>query len=659
MNAVADSQSSMTEPVREGAVPDERRILLLAPTGNDARLTQAFLTEAGVFVEVCRSMGELCGSLRRGCGAVVLAEETLDPQSVEALVETLQEQPSWSDTPIAIITGGGEAVRLRLRRLTASGSVGNVTLLERPFHPETLLSTVEVALRARQRQYQVRDLLRSQRASERRLQNVLETISDAFVTLDKSWRFTYVNRSYLRLVAPLYSSVQELLGQSAWEKFPGLHGSEVALFCERAMAAQTPGSFEFYYAPLKVWLEVHVSPSPEMLSIYLRDVTERKHAEASLRQAKEAAEAANQSKDRFLAVLSHELRTPLTPVLMTVAALEVDPELRPDVREDLTMIRRNVELETKLIDDLLDISRIISGKLRLRLQPLDLNDAVRQVCGICRSQVLEKGIRLHCELKESVGSVNADPARLQQVLWNVFKNAAKFTPEGGSIYVTTSRLESDRLQVQVRDTGIGIERETLPRIFDAFEQGDGGITRQFGGLGLGLAISKALVELHHGNIRAESPGPSGGATFTIELPVAEPTQADASSRRLVDPAGEARPWRLLIVEDHADTARTLGRLLRAAGYMVKIAHDAASALELAATEEFDLVVSDLGLPDATGHELMQRLRERHAIKGIAMSGYGMEEDTRRSQAAGFSEHLVKPVTVPQLREAIRRVIGEE
>jgi len=323
------------------------------------------------------------------------------------------------------------------------------------------------------------------------------------------------------------------------------------------------------------------------------------------------------------------------------------------------MIRRNVELETKLIDDLLDLSRITSGKLRLRLESVKVNEAICQVCNICRSQILEKGIRLHRDLGSEADCVRADPARFQQILWNVLKNAAKFTPEGGEIFVTTALVAGGILRVQVRDTGLGIAPEVLPRIFDAFEQGDPRITRQFGGLGLGLAISKAIVELHGGTISVASDGIGKGSTFTIDLTAVAASADSRGSSRLADGAGSAREMRLLVVEDHVDTARTLGRMLARLGYEVKTTHDVASAVELAANERFDLLISDLGLPDATGYELMKRIRAFSSLKGIAMSGFGMDDDIRKSREVGFSEHLVKPLDVQRLQDAIRRVVTSE
>jgi len=400
-----------------------------------------------------------------------------------------------------------------------------------------------------------------------------------------------------------------------------------------------------------------LSPSGEVLGAInmLVDITTRKEAEVALHVAKESAEAANHSKDRFLAILSHELRTPLTPVLMAVASMEVDPDLPEAMRSDIGMIRRNVEVETRLIDDLLDLSRIASGKMRLHLTSVDMNKATRDVCDICRLHIAERNIHLHVKLDHRTGNVEADPARLRQILWNILKNAIKFTPPGGSIVVRTLRKSDGYASAEVRDTGMGIAPEDLPRIFEAFGQASEQITREYGGMGLGLAISKALVELHHGKLEATSAGLGKGATFMVELPRATSADVDylAAPRQTVNTGQQLR---LLLVEDHADTSDTLCRLLRGTGYAVRTCSSVAEALERIEHETFDLIVSDLGLPDASGYELMRQIRTRSLIKGIAMSGYGMEEDVQRSRDAGFSDHLVKPIKLDQLEQAIRRVL---
>jgi len=242
------------------------------------------------------------------------------------------------------------------------------------------------------------------------------------------------------------------------------------------------------------------------------------------------------------------------------------------------------------------------------------------------------------------------------------KNAAKFTPDRGEIYVSVSAVDGDHLRIQVRDTGIGIAPEVLPKIFEAFEQGDDSVTREFGGMGLGLAISKGLVEMHGGTIRAESGGKQRGSTFTVELPSI--SRQDHAHTTPAERNGSNGDLQVLVVEDDADTARVLSRLLGASGHNVKTAGSAAAALELAGMannsgEPFDVMVSDIGLPDKTGYELMQAIKDRYSIKGIAMSGYGMDEDLRKSREAGFSDHIVKPPNFVQLERMIRRVVAQE
>jgi PAS domain S-box-containing protein len=499
----------------------------------------------------------------------------------------------------------------------------------------------------------------------RHLAAIVESSEDAIISKDLNGTIMSWNQGAERLFG---YRADEVIGKPITILIPSDRQDEEREILRRIRQGQRVDHYETVRqrkSGARVDVSLTISPLRDKEGVIIgaskiaRDITERKRTERELEHAKEAAEAASRSKDRFLAVLSHELRTPLTPVLMTAALRERDPDLPPPLQADMAMIRRNVELETKLIDDLLDLSRITSSKLNLRLESLDLNAAVHQVCDICRSQIQEKGIRLIINLDQSIAAVTADASRLQQVLWNVLKNAAKFTPEGGTIDVSTSRGDEGRMRMQVRDSGVGIAPEMLPKIFDAFEQGDAKVTKQFGGLGLGLAISKALVELHRGAIRVESPGVGAGCTVTVELPAAAPPKENSSSG--LDAAGTQPPdqvMRLLIVEDHADTAQLLKRLLEACGYAVATAGSVAEAREAAERECFDILVSDLGLPDGTGCDLMRQLQDRYSLKGIAMSGYGMDEDVRMSMEAGFSEHLVKPVDISALERAILKLASQ-
>jgi PAS domain S-box-containing protein len=378
-------------------------------------------------------------------------------------------------------------------------------------------------------------------------------------------------------------------------------------------------------------------------------------------------EAANRAKDHFLATLSHELRTPLTPILAVSSSLGIDERLPESVRTGLEMIRRNVELEARLIDDLLDLTRVASGKLELRNEPTDVHQVIRQAFEICGGPALA-GWRLIEDLAAEEHVVWADPSRLTQVFWNLFNNALKFTPDGGTLTLRSRTEEGaaqpDRtgapcLVVEVADSGIGIEAEALPHIFDAFVQGRAGLTRRTGGLGLGLAISRAIVEAHGGSLTATSSGADRGAVFTVRLPLdGLATAADRGApQEEAAVAAPGRPLRILLVEDHADTSETMARLLAAMGHQVTAAATAAAALAAAETADFELVISDLGLPDGDGYDLMRALRRRRPISGIALSGYGRDEDIARGRAAGFDLHLTKPVSLPALRTAIAQVAG--
>jgi signal transduction histidine kinase len=390
-----------------------------------------------------------------------------------------------------------------------------------------------------------------------------------------------------------------------------------------------------------------------------QDRSARRQAERDVREARDLAEAANRAKDHFLAVLSHELRTPLTPVLTAIQTMEADPNLAVEFREPVQMIRRNVQLEVKLIDDLLDLTRVSRGKLELNLQPTEAHESIRQVISICSSDLRGKRLSITTDLSAKQCTVRADPARLQQILWNLLKNAVKFTPEGGSISVTTRDDPAGQFEASVSDTGIGIDPEILPKVFDAFEQGGKGITRQFGGLGLGLAISRALAEQHGGRLFATSEGLGKGSTFFLRLPI---VAVDAGASNTVLPQTKANrdalnDCRILLVDDHLDTARAMGRLLKRWGCDVQTADSVASALKAADALKFDVLISDIGLPDGSGLDLIRQLKARYPVKGIAVSGFGMEEDLTSSRSAGFSEHLVKPVDLGQLEVTLRKVLA--
>jgi signal transduction histidine kinase/CheY-like chemotaxis protein len=372
---------------------------------------------------------------------------------------------------------------------------------------------------------------------------------------------------------------------------------------------------------------------------------------------------ANAAKDQFLALLSHELRNPLTPVIAMVGELEASAPSSPTTRQALEVIRRNVELEARLIDDLLDVTRIAKGKLQLSFEAVSVHEIIQRAYEICREEVAAKPLQVEFRLRAGNAYVEGDPARLQQVFWNLIKNGVKFTPPNGRIVIETLNPTPEEIEVRITDTGIGIEADKLERIFNAFEQGQISITRRFGGLGLGLAISKAMIEAHGGKIQAESAGQDRGSSFVLRLKTVS-APFPASDGGQPPPGGdkkrpgEVRRRRLLVVDDHQDTCTGMKMMLERRGYDITLAHTARQAMEKASAEEFDLLISDIGLPDRSGYDLMRELGGK-GLRGIALSGFGSEHDVNKARAAGFSDHLTKPINFERLDEAIRNLFELE
>lgn len=382
-------------------------------------------------------------------------------------------------------------------------------------------------------------------------------------------------------------------------------------------------------------------------------MAERRRIEQELQQQKSVVEAANRTKDHFLAMLSHELRTPLTPVISALESLETEPTQTDDAKASLGMIRRNIELETQLIDDLLDFTRIARDKMQLRLTSIDAHQAVSNVVEICRAEARSKNLNVHLNLRAKTSHVTADAAKFQQIIWNLLKNAIKFTPEGGDITISSDNPSDAVFTVSVRDTGVGMEPEVMQRMFDPFEQGNRSFEHRFGGLGLGLAISKSLAQAHGGTLTAQSDGSNRGSTFTLSMQaLPQGSVASVASKPVTDSARQA--LKILLVDDHQDTCAALEKLLARRGHLVAVSHDVRSAMDAAVRNRFDLLISDIALPDGTGMDLMMQLRAIANVPGIAISGFGNNGDIERSLRAGFSEHLIKPIKLDKLEDAIER-----
>jgi len=477
----------------------------------------------------------------------------------------------------------------------------------------------------------------------------VEQMREGAVTATEDGMVLYCNKRFSEIVGlPLErvisSSVSEFVPASAWHEI--LHG----LTASDDAKVETEIAHGASRLPVLITASRVATTEDPLLCLVVTDLSAQRER-GRLAVAKEVAEAANRAKDSFLAALSHELRTPLTPALIGAHLLEDDRTLSPHAKELVQMIRKNVEVETRLIDDLLDLTRVTQGKIQLRKEEVDLHNSITEALKVCAPDLEERSQSVTTDLRADLRMIHGDAVRLQQILWNLVRNASKFSAPGSSIDIRSWNDEAGHVRVAVEDRGIGIEPDILPVIFNPFEQGGEEVTRKFGGLGLGLVISKSLVELHDGGqIEVYSAGKDQGTTFTLCFkPLVE---APVSLEK--DPDQPPAKARVMVVEDSRDARKAVTLWLESLNYQVIEADCVQTALNLAETTVFDIVISDIGLPDGSGYDLMSGLRDRDksAVVGIAMSGYGQHDDLEKSKAAGFVEHLIKPVAPKALENAL-------
>jgi len=523
------------------------------------------------------------------------------------------------------------------------------------------------------------------RASEARLTGIIGSVTDAIITIDAERRIVVFNAAAERM---LRCSAAEALGQKidrfVPERFQAGHAEQIR-FTEggdRLRSGGTSGTLVWRRSDGEEFsIEVSITPAEAvgqtLHTIVLHDVTERQRTEeerAHLLEREQAArteaEEANRAKDEFLATLSHELRTPLSTMLIWAELLRRRALDESTTARALETLDRNTRVMTRLIDDLLDVSRIVTGKLRLDTGPVDLASVIRAALEAVRPAAEAKRLGVECVLDSGVGPVSGDAARLQQVVWNLLSNAIKFTPKGGRVTVRLETEESSA-RITVADTGKGITEGFLPHIFEPFRQADSTTTRVHGGLGIGLGIVRQLVEMHGGTVRAESPGEDRGATFTVDLPLAAIREAvqrsEAEPRPIADATLDSVPTlagvRVLVVDDQAGARDAVSAVLEQCGARVAVAASSVEALEALATFRPDVLVSDVGMPGEDGYALIRRVRalaseDGGRIPAAALTAYARVEDRRRALLAGYQAHVPKPVAPAALVAVIARLAGE-
>ncbi|MET0985948.1 MAG: ATP-binding protein [Steroidobacteraceae bacterium] len=686
------------------APASSHRVLVLAPAGADGAVIEQLLGEVDLEAVACSSFAQLSEELGGEAGAVLMTEEALFGDTPELLAEQLADQEPWSDLPlIAIVSPVNDAQWTEVLS-NLFGTAGNLTLLERPCRAATLVSTVQVALRARRKQYQVRDLLKSEHAAWVKAEASLQQAqrSDAARKLNEERLHLAARTAGLGMWTVTLATRAMEFTELGKELFGFKPDEDITLEALRACIhpedlAIVEGSLQEilasdhdYEVQCRVgsqqdgwrWLLVHGRLSrswngqPLHMTGVCQDITSRKQAEVmrerlleSERAARTEAERVTRMKDEFLATISHELRTPLNAITGWVAILRSGRVSPTDQTKGLEVIDRNTRLQAQLISDMLDMSRIISGKMRIDVHEVDLVNVIQSAIESIQPTLMAKNLRIDTDFDCMPCYTLGDGARLQQIMWNLLANAAKFTQAGGRIEVRL-RKHAHAIDVEVADDGQGIDASFLPYLFDRFRQADSSNRRSHGGLGLGLSIVRHLVELHGGSVEAHSDGVGQGSRFRIHFPLqAALPQAPMESlfRRELPRAGAALEdgasldgLHVLVVDDDADALDLAARILADSSARVSTASSVSEALVKLRDERPDLVISDVSMPERDGFDFVRSVRALSPSEGgetpmLALTALARASDRELALECGFDDHLTKPIEPAQLLNACRKI----
>lgn len=515
----------------------------------------------------------------------------------------------------------------------------------------------------REKEEERSQLLARADAAREQVTDILESITDGFLVLDEDWRFVYLNHEAARLLSQKGLKPEEPIGRSLWEAFPDLAGSEMDEALHRAVQEGVLVQLEFYYTTLNLWLDLRAYPFRDGgLCIYCLEITARKRLEEALQQRLEELAEADHRKNQFLAMLAHELRNPVGAIANAIHLMR-HPGTQGIQHSGVTeVLDRQIQNLSHLVDDLLDVSRITRNKIRLNLQIADLKTLVDDAVETIQPLMDARKHELSVSLPAQPVSLEVDVSRMEQIIGNLLHNSAKYTPDGGRISLTAEvqRVGPRRqVAIRVRDSGMGISPELLPRVFDLFAQSDRSLARTEGGLGIGLTIVKSLVEMHGGTVDAHSAGIGHGAEFVVLLPAAAPHAAPTgTARALTPPVCDAQTVRVLLVEDNPDAAGTLAALLRLSGHLVEVCHTGPAALDAAPGFRPQAVLMDIGLPGMDGYEVARRLRQKKEMQDVlfmAITGYGDSHARELTLEAGFQHHLVKPVDPAKLLDILAAI----